>query len=203
MNLPPPDQFGNDFNKAPGGAPMGWENPEPHGFAQPPGYLLPGPSCPQAPPPPYDYPRQQLPGHPGYPGHPSYAGPLMGPNPEAAYPPGPREPPGANAGQPQPPQSMQPQGYLMVPNVTVVQQPLRTPDPVAVTCPSCQQPVVTKTSTYPGLLAWLIVGGLFLAGLVLLIPLLFCFVPLCVPSCHDVRHRCPNCKANIYTYTRM
>uniref|UniRef100_A0AAV2KKA2 LITAF domain-containing protein n=1 Tax=Knipowitschia caucasica TaxID=637954 RepID=A0AAV2KKA2_KNICA len=65
-------------------------------------------------------------------------------------------------------------------------------------CPHCRQTVLTHIQPTPGLLTWLLFGGLCLFG--------FCIcscIPFCVESCQDVEHHCPNCRRVIYVYKRM
>jgi hypothetical protein len=53
-------------------------------------------------------------------------------------------------------------------SLSLVTQVIMTPSLMEVggstMCPHCQQHVVTKTETNPGLLTWLICGGLFIVG---------------------------------------
>ncbi|CAN0284406.1 lipopolysaccharide-induced tumor necrosis factor-alpha factor homolog [Lampetra fluviatilis] len=82
--------------------------------------------------------------------------------------------------------------------VVVQQQQPTSFYPFVATCPSCHQAVQTETSTQPGLLTWLVMGGLCLFGLWLCV-----WIPLVVDSCKDVEHRCANCKMYITTSHRM
>ncbi|XP_032834577.1 lipopolysaccharide-induced tumor necrosis factor-alpha factor homolog [Petromyzon marinus] len=82
--------------------------------------------------------------------------------------------------------------------LVVVQHQPTSFNPVTTTCPSCRQMVQTETSTQPGLLTWLIMGGLCLVGLWLCV-----WIPLVVDSCKDVEHRCANCKMYITTSRRI
>ncbi|CAN0214339.1 unnamed protein product [Lampetra planeri] len=95
--------------------------------------------------------------------------------------------------------SGQPHAYVHV--VPVEEEQSERPSaagPASTTCPSCQHEVVTETVSSPGLLAWILVGIMFLLGL-----WLCCLIPLCLTPCHDIHHHCPSCKARISTIRRM
>nr|XP_032837258.1 lipopolysaccharide-induced tumor necrosis factor-alpha factor homolog [Petromyzon marinus] len=101
----------------------------------------------------------------------------------------------------------QPQACTQVPVVPVMmqqqQQPLRSSSPVRITCPYCHDEVTTKTKRRAGAYAWSAVGIIFLTGWFFILPWLFCWIPLCIPSFQDVHHKCPNCKAHLYTHSPM
>ncbi|XP_072299966.1 uncharacterized protein [Eucyclogobius newberryi] len=83
-------------------------------------------------------------------------------------------------------------------SITTVMSPVLQDVPGQALCPHCRQTVMTHTEPTPGLMTWLIFGGLCLFG--------FCIcscIPFCVDSCKDVEHRCPNCQRVIYIYKRM
>ncbi|XP_069501886.1 lipopolysaccharide-induced tumor necrosis factor-alpha factor homolog [Ambystoma mexicanum] len=71
--------------------------------------------------------------------------------------------------------------------------------PTRTTCPSCQQQIVTNISPVPGLLTWLLFGGLLLFGCWLGC----CLIPFCVDSLQDVRHTCPSCNHEIGRFKRL
>ncbi|CAH1246492.1 LITAF [Branchiostoma lanceolatum] len=134
--------------------------------------------------------------------------PMQGPGQPGLYP----EPPGQPAGGYVPPPG-QPVGMgpPMPPGTTVVvgqqvamippDHPTRSKDPVRMTCPTCQQSIETTIERQIGLFTWLAVGMIFLVGMGF--PLLWlgcCFIPMCVPSCKDVKHTCPNCQTHLGTY---
>ncbi|CAF0796197.1 unnamed protein product [Adineta ricciae] len=60
--------------------------------------------------------------------------------------------------------------------------------PVQCICPHCRTQIVSQTAKKPGLLAWLLCGGMALLGF-----WLCCFIPFCIDSCKDTEHYCPNC----------
>uniref|UniRef100_A0A672F3H2 LITAF domain-containing protein n=1 Tax=Salarias fasciatus TaxID=181472 RepID=A0A672F3H2_SALFA len=80
----------------------------------------------------------------------------------------------------------------------VMVAPALRESPARVVCQHCQQSVVTSVVHTPGLLAWLICGGLALVGLCLC-----SCIPFCVDSCQDIEHRCPSCHGLISVYKRM
>ncbi|XP_040150925.1 LITAF domain-containing protein isoform X1 [Anopheles arabiensis] len=65
-------------------------------------------------------------------------------------------------------------------------------------CPSCHAEVNTKTTTSPGMIAY--VSGFLIA--------LFgcwlgcCLIPCCIDECMDVHHTCPHCKAYLGRHRR-
>ncbi|XP_035671458.1 lipopolysaccharide-induced tumor necrosis factor-alpha factor homolog [Branchiostoma floridae] len=135
-----------------------------------------------------------------------------------APPPYPAHDPGQPAGLPGQPTVYQPSpgqpvgmGPPVPPGTTVVvgqpvpmippDHPTRSKDPVRMTCPTCQQSIQTTIERQIGLFTWMAVGIIFLVGMGF--PLLWlgcCFIPMCIPSCKDVRHTCPNCQTHLGTY---
>ncbi|KAJ3006262.1 hypothetical protein HKX48_000211 [Thoreauomyces humboldtii] len=101
--------------------------------------------------------------------------------------------------QPQPlqeQQHQQPQAYRFqqlphhhVPTILVVD----TRRPIPMHCPFCNLTVTTRVTEALGAKAW--ISTLFLC---VFFPLASC-LPLCMPSCHDKVHRCPNCTAVLAT----
>uniref|UniRef100_A0A182R1C4 LITAF domain-containing protein n=1 Tax=Anopheles farauti TaxID=69004 RepID=A0A182R1C4_9DIPT len=65
-------------------------------------------------------------------------------------------------------------------------------------CPSCHAEVNTKTTTSPGMIAY--VSG-FLIGL-FGCWLGCCLIPCCIDECMDVHHTCPRCEAYLGRHRR-
>lgn len=82
-----------------------------------------------------------------------------------------------------------------------VQQPvvLFYDRPVQMSCPSCNQMIVTRLCYESGALTWLSCGGLFLLGCIAGC----CLIPFCVDALKDVEHFCPNCNAHVGSYKRL
>ncbi|XP_023237007.1 cell death-inducing p53-target protein 1-like isoform X4 [Centruroides sculpturatus] len=124
------------------------------------------------------------------------SGPAPPPN---AY----HQPPGPYGGyQPQPPTSTMVVGSpatTPVTSVTVVNVAQWGPYPTQITCPHCGVQVLTETTARIGLLTLLLSGALVFLGCWLGC----CLIPCCIPECQDIDHRCPNCKAQLGTFTRL
>ncbi|XP_067143570.1 cell death-inducing p53-target protein 1 isoform X4 [Centruroides vittatus] len=124
------------------------------------------------------------------------SGPAPPPN---AY----HQPPGPYGGyQPQPPTSTMVVGSpatTPVTSVTVVNVTQWGPYPTQITCPHCGVQVLTETTARIGLLTLLLSGALVFLGCWLGC----CLIPCCIPECQDIDHRCPNCKAQLGTFTRL
>jgi len=71
--------------------------------------------------------------------------------------------------------------------------------PMSVTCPHCQQQVVSKVRYSAGLLAWIIFAVFLLFGCWLGC----CLIPFCLESCQDCEHYCSNCNAFLGHYKRL
>ncbi|XP_069066633.1 lipopolysaccharide-induced tumor necrosis factor-alpha factor homolog [Pleurodeles waltl] len=70
--------------------------------------------------------------------------------------------------------------------------------PMRITCPACQQRIVTSLKHHPGSCTWLVFGILFVLGI-----WPCCLIPFCSHSCQDVDHRCPNCNHLVSKYKRL
>ena len=152
-----------------------------------------------AQPPPYNqaqgYPPQDQPPPPGQ-GKP--------PPPGQGQP-----PPPAQYGQPaQPGYGVQPgygpqPGYGQPATTVVVTQPMMMMPmrdaPVNMTCPSCQNQIITSTSQETGTITWVACLVLCLIGC----DAGCCFVPFCIGSCKDTVHHCPNCRTTLGKHSKM
>ncbi|XP_051878161.1 lipopolysaccharide-induced tumor necrosis factor-alpha factor homolog isoform X2 [Pristis pectinata] len=118
---------------------------------------------------------------PGYPASAPYpAGPPMGDPMASSYPVQPAQPPIVQTVYVQPSQNFSSQ-------------------PIQMTCPSCQQVVLTRIRHVPGALTWISCGGLFIVGCVFGC----CLIPFCVDALQDVEHSCPNCGVHLGSYKRL
>ncbi|CAG2107491.1 unnamed protein product [Medioppia subpectinata] len=72
-----------------------------------------------------------------------------------------------------------------------------SPYPMNMMCTHCGTQVVTHTVPTPGVLVWS-----------LSVPLCYfwfcccCLIPWFVYECHDIEHRCPQCRTHLATYRR-
>lgn len=92
-----------------------------------------------------------------------------------------------------------PTGTPSVQAVTVVNVSQCGPYPMQVACPHCGAHVMSETTAIPGLLTWLLAGGLLMLGCWAGC----CLIPCCIPECQDIEHRCPNCKQHLGTFRRF
>ncbi|ODM94197.1 Lipopolysaccharide-induced tumor necrosis factor-alpha factor [Orchesella cincta] len=126
-----------------------------------------------APPPPYhqDYSKPPM----GYP-PPHYNGNGAPPQPAPGF-------------HLPPPQNHQPQ-------VVIVTAPALGSHKARITCRNCRSDVETSTDKKPSLYAWICAGLMCFFGCVCGC----CLIPLCVDSCMDTHHACPNCGAHCGTH---
>ncbi|XP_070548001.1 lipopolysaccharide-induced tumor necrosis factor-alpha factor homolog [Ptychodera flava] len=144
---------------------------------------------------------------PPYPGNPSMYGPSQPPPPAAYHPVHQQPPPGGFSytqqpvSHPPPPPpahgATQPTQPVVTTTTTVFAVPQLGPSPTAVTCPNCRQSVVSEVEMSANTMAWMCCVIMFLCGL-----WLCCFIPLCMASCQDATHRCPNCKHVLGKYSQ-
>ncbi|XP_032442450.1 lipopolysaccharide-induced tumor necrosis factor-alpha factor homolog isoform X2 [Xiphophorus hellerii] len=171
-------------------------------------------SAPPYPGPPMDYgqPAMYAPPtystQPGFPAQPGFSAPPGFPaQPGFSAPPGYPVQQGVSAPQcfpTQPGFSPAPAGVAFAPvpiQPTVTRVAISTAlydVPGQTFCSHCQETVITRTESEPGLLAWLACGGLCFLGC-----FLCCCIPFCLDSCNDVKHHCPRCQHVLYIYKRM
>ncbi|VDI83104.1 lipopolysaccharide-induced tumor necrosis factor-alpha factor [Mytilus galloprovincialis] len=96
----------------------------------------------------------------------------------------------------------QTQQTIVVAQPTVLVSPQYGDSPVRIQCPACKADVMTSTSCEPGMLAWIICLVLFFTGKDFVF-WLCCVIPLCIDSCKDVTHTCPNCRHVVGKFSRM
>ncbi|KAK3826316.1 MAG: LITAF-like zinc ribbon domain-containing protein [Linnemannia elongata] len=71
--------------------------------------------------------------------------------------------------------------------------------PGVVVCPCCHHLVLTETSTENGSCTYIGILALCLAGIT---SCGCCLFPLCMTSCKDIVHSCPNCQEEVGVYSR-
>lgn len=71
------------------------------------------------------------------------------------------------------------------------------PDPILVNCSYCDQTVLTKTNSSPGVLTWM------MSWLCCCVNPLLVLVPCCIRECKDIVHSCPNCQRQLGIYERI
>ncbi|NXU58449.1 LITAF factor, partial [Turnix velox] len=99
-----------------------------------------------------------------------------------------------------PPSIGQPAPTPVAVQTVYVQQPIVFSDrSVQMSCPSCNQTIMTRLSYDSGALTWLCCGGLCLLGCVAGC----CLIPFCTDSLKDVCHTCPKCGALVGSYKRL
>ncbi|GMR61079.1 hypothetical protein PMAYCL1PPCAC_31274, partial [Pristionchus mayeri] len=134
------------------------------------------------------------------------APPLEPPPAYAEFPPNPKSvPPGVypnlpNAvpmpGQPQHSQQPMPQTR---PTTTVYVGPVAfAAHPQSMHCVTCNHEIVTRCEVKPGLLTYLLCGGLAFFGC-----WICCCIPFCVEGAQDIEHFCPKCNRFMGTYKRI
>jgi len=69
------------------------------------------------------------------------------------------------------------------------------PGPSQIKCSTCNASVVTRTTSNPGAMSWLIGLGLCLVGL-----WPCSCIPCCISDLNDVTHYCPNCNVFVGKY---
>ncbi|KAL4659067.1 hypothetical protein GN956_G2450 [Arapaima gigas] len=71
--------------------------------------------------------------------------------------------------------------------------------PTQTACPLCQQYIVTETVSRVGGVTWLVCVMCALVGCVAGC----CLLPFCMKSFKDTVHRCPKCRSEIHTNTKL
>ncbi|KAF9116456.1 hypothetical protein BGX27_002488 [Mortierella sp. AM989] len=103
-----------------------------------------------------------------------------------------------------PHQPQQHQASVMASPLILMKPPCRIEDlkakPGVVVCQHCNYLVLTETTTENGSCTYLGILGLLLAGIT---SCGCCLLPLCISSCKDIMHSCPNCHDDIGLYSRF
>ena len=81
--------------------------------------------------------------------------------------------------QPPPPAAVYGVAPQTIQATAIIVQPSFGPYPMQVTCPNCNATLMSETSATPGLLTWLLSGGLIVFGCWLGC----CLIPCCIPEC--------------------
>ncbi|KAG0002039.1 hypothetical protein BGZ79_003706 [Entomortierella chlamydospora] len=101
-------------------------------------------------------------------------------------------------------QQQQQQANVMASPLILMKPPCRIEDlkskPGVVVCQHCHYLVLTETTPESGSCTYLGILGLLLAGVT---SCGCCLLPLCITSCKDVMHSCPNCHEDIGLYSRL
>ncbi|KAG0243170.1 LITAF-like zinc ribbon domain-containing protein [Mortierella sp. GBAus27b] len=104
-----------------------------------------------------------------------------------------------NVAKPQPPPNTTAASPLILMSPPSKVEDLKT-KPRVVICQHCNYLVLTETSPENGSCTYVGILGLLLAGVT---SCGCCLLPLCMGSCKDVMHFCPNCHEEIGLYSRL
>ena len=89
-----------------------------------------------------------------------------------------------------PPFTQEPVGTTVIYEIPALQL---TRYPTSTVCSNCSNHVQTVVEPTPGLLTYMLAGGLCLVGCWFGC----CLIPFCMDSVKDFEHRCPNCNAMV------
>ncbi|KAF9359444.1 hypothetical protein BGX26_012344 [Mortierella sp. AD094] len=135
---------------------------------------------------------------------------IYSPAPQQPYQPTYQHPKFNDTSKPPPPPAQflaphqQQQANVMASPLILMKPPCRIEDlkskPGVVVCQHCHYLVLTETTPENGSCTYLGILGLLLAGVT---SCGCCLLPLCITSCKDIMHSCPNCHDDIGLYSRL